>query len=526
MSSEDIELHTAESENSINRESVESVKTRIPLLRYALMLFSASMFAFIAGYDFSAPALALPVVGIRFSKLSTVNWVVVAYMIPFATLLPSIKKLAAVSGHRTCVAVFAILHIAGSVMSGVAQGMPLLLAGRVIAGLGAAGTAMAPLIAIESSGSSSQRILGLWAFLAVWLMGSVVGLIAGGCLATWDSWRWVFYFDIPFLGAAAIVGVLAMRVPAHQGSKMQVLKNINALGTIFAAGSVLTLALALNFGGNLFKWSSGVVITLLVLSVFLFLVLIFIEAKMTPEPLLPSSMFKTRTSMALLAIQPFVGIATFVPMVYLILWYDAVKSLSSDAIGARMLSLGLSVLVAALIAEFVVSIFKRSRPLVRLSTPFMTLGCGLLIILQENTNRNLPVAFMILLGVGVGLSIQPHFIMIHGASGAESMASVVASVLMLRIFGAAVGIALCNAVLQNNLSTKLASVVLEHPLYTQYIIMSVDNSDIMRLSSVPQSVSAAVAKANAEGFRSTFIVSLAFAAVTIPLLIFIGRRKA
>ncbi|KAJ1741604.1 isoleucine--tRNA ligase [Coemansia sp. RSA 1086] len=467
------------------------------------------MFAFIAGYDMTAPALALPVIGNRFSKLSTANWVVVAYMIPFAALLPSIKKLVAISGHRVSLAAFAILHIAGSVMSGVAQEMPLLLTGRVIAGVGASGTALAPLIAIESSGSKSQRILGLWALLAVWLMGSVVGLVAGGCLATWDSWRWVFYFDIPFLGAAAIVGVLAMRVSSHQSSKMQVLKSIDALGTVFAVGSVLTLALALNFGGNLFKWSSGVVITLLVLAVFLFLVLVFIEAKMVSEPLLPSNMFKTRTSAALLAIQPFVGIATFVPMVYLILWFDAVKTLSSDAIGARMLSLGLSVLVVALIAELVIAIFKRSRPLVRLSTPFMTLGCGLLMILHEDTSPNLPVAFMILLGIGVGLSLQPHFIMIHGASEAESMSIVVASVLMLRTFGAAVGIALCNAILQNNLSTKLAPVVLKHPFYTQYIILSVDNSDIMRLPSVPQSVSAAVAKANAEGFRSTFVVPLA-----------------
>ncbi|KAJ2451558.1 hypothetical protein EV183_003543 [Coemansia sp. RSA 2336] len=525
MSSEDIELHTTESGNSINRASVQSAKAHIPLLRYVLMLFSAAMFAFIAGYDMTAPALALPVIGNRFSKLSTVNWVVVAYMIPFAALLPSINKLVAVSGHQVCLAAFATLHIAGSVMSGAAQGMPLLLAGRVIAGLGASGTALAPLIAIESSGSKTQRILGLWAFLAVWLMGSVIGLVAGGCLATWDSWRWVFYFDIPFLGAAAIVGVLAMRVPSHQSSKMQVLKSIDALGTIFAAGSVLTLTLALNFGGNLFKWSSGVVITLLVLSVFLFLVLVFIEVKMSPEPLLPAKMFKTRTSTALLAIQPFVGIATFVPMVYLILWFDAVKSLSPNATGARMLSLGLAVLVVALIVEFVVAIFKRSRPLVRLSTPFMTLGCGLLLILHEDTSRNLPIAFMILLGIGVGLSLQPHFIMIHGASDAESMATVVASVLMLRSFGAAVGIALCNAVLQNNLSTKLAPVVLGHPLYNQYIILSVDNSDIMRLPNVPQSVNAAVVKANADGFRSTFIVPLAFTAVTIPLLFFVGRRK-
>ncbi|KAJ2353258.1 hypothetical protein GGF43_003538 [Coemansia sp. RSA 2618] len=447
-------------------------------------------------------------------------------MIPFAALLPSVNKLSAIGGYRPVLAAFALLQLAGSAMSGAAGGMPLLLAGRVIAGVGASGTTIITLIAVEETGSKGQRMFGFRLLLVAWLAGSIIGFGGGGCIAKWSSWRWVFYFDIPFVAVALALSVFAIRVTKYQGSKLHMLKSIDALGTVFVAGSVLTLALALNYGGNLFKWSSGVVITLLVLAVFLFVVFVFIEVKLASEPIFPSSMFKTRTSAALLAIQPFVGIATFTPVVYLILWYDAVKSQSPKETGARVLLVALVALVVALAAEFVVSVFKRCRPLVYLTTPFMTLGCALLIILNEDTNRNVPIAFMVLLGVGVGLSLQPHFIMIHGASAAKTMTSVVASVLLLRILGAAVGIALCNAVLQNNLTTKLAAVVLQHPLYTPYILDSVNNSDVMRLPSVPQSVRSAVVEANAHGFRSIFIACTVFAAVTIPLLVFVqGKRR-
>ncbi|KAJ2084395.1 hypothetical protein H4R24_000025 [Coemansia sp. RSA 988] len=524
--SDDIELERAPDRvsSSTTQQSVDSTKQRIPILLYICMLAAAMLFVFLSGYDFAASAAIMPTIGVKFSTLSTVNWVVVAYLIPMGVLLPSIEKFADIGGHRPTLIIFSLLHIAGSVMSGVANGMALLLAGRAIAGIGAAGTSMIPIIAVAQTGSRSQQQLGLRMLLFTWLVGSVVGLAGGGHLSTLKHWRWVFYFDVPFVIVALVLSAFAIRIPKHQDSRMQMLKRIDILGTLFIAGSVLTLALALNYGGNVLKWSSGVVITLFVLAVFLFIVFAFIEAKMASEPILPRSLFKTRTGNALIAMQPFIGIATFAPVVYMILWYDVVKFKSAPNASMYVLAIALAALVASTASEIVVSLIGRCRPLVRLSMPLIALGCGLLIILDEDTSNGIPIIFMVLIGLGIGMTFQPHLLILRAATEASSMAGVVASVLFLRLLGAAIGIALFNAVLQNNLSTKLAEVVLRHPLYVQYILRSTNNQDIVHLDRVPQSVRSDIIHANAQGFHAIFIACLVFTAITVPLLAFVKRR--
>ncbi|KAJ2163189.1 hypothetical protein GGF46_000119 [Coemansia sp. RSA 552] len=527
MASPDVELRVQdEAEHSASETSVDVAKQQVPLLRYILALFTAALLIFLAGYDFFASASALPVIGARLRKLSTVNWVVVAYMLPLAVLMPSVTKLAAVCGRRPVLLVFGLFHLAGSAMSGAADSMPLLLAGRAIAGIGAAGTAIIPIMAVAETGTVAQQTLGLRILLAVWLVGSVVGLAAGGHLATVKHWRWVFYFDLPFLGLALPLSAMAIRLPAQdRPGLVQGLKRVDGLGMLFATGAMLTLVLGLNYGGNLFKWSSGVVITLLILALVLCVVFVFVEAKIAKEPMVPPSMFGSRASAALTAMQPLIGVATYAPIVYLILWYSTVKGQSVANTSEHMLAVAIAMLVAAAVAEADLALVGRCRPLIRLVPLFLALGAGLLIILKQDTGAGIPAIFMALVGIGAGLSLQPQFITLHKASR-QPMASIVASVMFLRLTGAVVAIALCNAVLQTNLSTKLAETILRHPLFAKYILDSVDNTDVIRLSSVPQSVRDDVLSVNVDAFRNAFIACFVLAAVAIPLLALVRRASA
>ncbi|KAJ1869736.1 isoleucine--tRNA ligase, partial [Coemansia sp. S17] len=72
-----------------------------------------------------------------------------------------------------------------------------------------------------------------------------------------------------------------------------------------------------------------------------------------------------------------------------------------------------------------------------------------------------------------------------------------------------------------SLTTKLAVVVIDHPLYYRYILDSTNNQDVIHLPVVPQSVRDAVIDANVQGFKSIYITCLVFAAVTIPLCLFV-----
>ncbi|KAJ2784576.1 isoleucine--tRNA ligase [Coemansia javaensis] len=499
-------------------------KPETPAAQRWLALLTAALLAFVAGYDFAAAAAALPVIGIKFSQYTTVNWVVAAHMIAMGVTLPSVRRLADICGHWAALVAFGLLHIAGAVMSGAARGIPLLLAGRALAGLGSAGTTLIPAMAVAGSGAGCQRTCNLRVLLAAWLIGSIVGIAVGGRLSSLSSWRYVFYIDAILVGVALLLSIAAPRALRRDGRLVDQLKRIDWLGSVFIAGSVLTMVLAMNYGGNLYAWASGVVIALLVLSVFLFVLFVFIERKMASETVLPPGLFQTRTSTALVAMQPFIGAAIYAPIVYLVIWYNVVKAKSSKDASVRLLALAASALVFASATEAAISAFRRCRPLLLASSPFLALGCGLLIILDDGTSDSLPIAFMVLLGIGIGTSLQPQFIAIWRASGVKDLADVVASVLFLRLAGAAVAVGMFNAILQNNLTTKLLKTALVHPLFAPYIVDSPNNPDIMHLPRVPQAVRDAVAHDNAQGFRSIFIAALALAAVPIPLLLFLGRK--
>ncbi|KAJ1869617.1 hypothetical protein LPJ71_012118, partial [Coemansia sp. S17] len=115
----------------------------------------------------------------------------------------------------------------------------------------------------------------------------------------------------------------------------------------------------------------------------------------------------------------------------------------------------------------------------------------------------------------------PHIIALQAAAPVERISRVISSILFFRLIGATVAIALFNTILQANLTTKLAVVVIDHPLYFRYILDSTNNQDVIHLPVVPQSVRDAVIDANVQGFKTIYITCLVFAAVTIPLCLFV-----
>ncbi|KAJ2225970.1 hypothetical protein IWW45_007657 [Coemansia sp. RSA 485] len=513
--------------NKKNDHSLEATEDtpEAPLFVYCITLFAMALIAFVAGFDFTAAVAVLPEIAAKFSKLKSVNWVVTVYLLAMASFLPSVKKIARICGHRSSLVGFALLYLAGLVMSGASKELKLLLAGRGIAGVGAAGCVVISVIVVSELGSLKQRVSGLRVLLAVWLAASVLGLIAGGRLASNGSWRWAFYLNCPILLVAAAIAVCFVNVHRSKQSRLEMVKSIDVLGTLFVTGGTLTLILALNYGGDLFNWASGVVIILLVLSVVLFCLFAFVQAKFSLDPIIPFAKFSSRSSMALLFLQPFAGIATYTPILYLALWYNVVKTASLESIGNHLLAIVLTAAVVSVLCSVVIAKWKWYVPLVWLSGIFLTLGCGLLLALNKDTGSSAPIGYMIILGIGVGLSIEPHIAAMRAAAPNEDIAAVISLFLFLRFVGAVICIALFNTVMQNKLTTKLAVVVLSHPLYYKYIIMSADNHDVIRLPSVPQSVRDDVTQSNAQAFNSAFVCCLVFAAVTIPLCLFVKRPQ-
>ncbi|KAJ2793723.1 hypothetical protein H4S07_006966 [Coemansia furcata] len=233
------------------------------------------------------------------------------------------------------------------------------------------------------------------------------------------------------------------------------------------------------------------------------------------------SLLSTRSSALLIGLQPLVGIVIYAPVVYVILWLSIVKHDNPRSTCTHLLAIVASAAVLSVFSDLVISKTGRYTILIYSSCAFLTLGCGLLILFKESTSNGSLIGYMILLGIGVGLTLHPHIIALQAAAPAEMVSRVISSILFFRLIGATVAIALFNTILQANLTSKLAVVVINHPLYIRYILDSPNNQDVIRLPAVPQSVRDAVIDANVQGFKTIYITCLVFAAVTIPLCLFV-----
>ncbi len=152
--------------------------------------------------------VALPIIHTTFGfSAADLSWVLNAYTLAFGGLLLLGGRLGDVLGYRRTFMFGLVIFIVGSILGGAALSGSWLIASRAVQGIGAAMAAPAALALLTRSqpeGPARNRALGL--FTAVSSGGGSVGLLLGGILTSWASWRWSFFINVPIGIAVLILG--------------------------------------------------------------------------------------------------------------------------------------------------------------------------------------------------------------------------------------------------------------------------------------------------------------------------------
>ncbi|MFC7622692.1 MFS transporter [Microlunatus sp. GCM10028923] len=153
--------------------------------------------------------VALPIIHTTFGfTAADLSWVLNAYTLAFGGLLLLGGRLGDVLGYRRTFVIGLVIFIAGSILGGAALSGAWLIGSRAVQGIGAAVAAPAALALLTRSqpeGPARNRALGL--FTAVSSGGGSVGLLLGGLLTSWASWRWSFLINVPIGVAALVLGL-------------------------------------------------------------------------------------------------------------------------------------------------------------------------------------------------------------------------------------------------------------------------------------------------------------------------------
>ncbi len=246
------------------------------------------------------------------------GWVVTGYLVTYTSMLIIWAKFSDIFGRKQAVMATMMIFVLFSAGCGASQTMSQLIVNRAFQGIGAAGcVSMALVIAYEMV--PKERYPAIAAEIAAaTALGSLVGPLIGGGISEKTTWRWVFLLNVP-AGLITIV-LLFLCVPRNfpnQGrvssmapnfrEKMSLrsLSRLDLTGAFLLLGATLLLVTVLLEASNAFAWKSGTAISLLVVSVVLWILFLVNERIVTsdewrPEPVFPWRFFFNRAWMGTL----------------------------------------------------------------------------------------------------------------------------------------------------------------------------------------------------------------------------------
>ena len=246
------------------------------------ILMSLLLTMFLAALDQTIVATALPTIGRQFHDVSSLSWVISAYLLASTAVAPVFGTLADIYGRRAMIVAALSLFVAGSILCAVAPNMPVLILARGLQGLGGGG--IMPIVQTVISDVVSPRERGQYQayFSGVWVVGGIGGPILGGVFAEHLHWSMIFWINVPLaLGALALLLPKMGKIPVFHRRR-----RIDWLGGLLLMASAVAFMLVLTWGGNRYLWLSPVIMALVGASVALALGFVW-HARHADDPFLP-----------------------------------------------------------------------------------------------------------------------------------------------------------------------------------------------------------------------------------------------
>ncbi len=168
--------------------------------------------------DTSIVNVALPHVQASFGVAVTeATWITTAYLMAIVVILPLTGWLAPAFGRKRVYQTGLILFIGASFLAGVAPSLPVLIAARVLQGLGAGVLGPTEQSILRETFPPNQQGLGVGLYGMVLLVGPTIGPLLGGWITDSYTWRWIFFINLPVgLLASAMVAIIVREAPGNQ----------------------------------------------------------------------------------------------------------------------------------------------------------------------------------------------------------------------------------------------------------------------------------------------------------------------
>ncbi|WP_232323677.1 MFS transporter [Catenuloplanes japonicus] len=286
--------------------------------------------------------------GLRFSDDNR-QWIVTAYALAFGSLLLVGGRLGDLFGRRRMFVTGLLGFAAASAVGGAAGGFTLLVAARAGQGLFAALLAPAALAILSTTFTDpAERGKAFGIFGALAGSGAGIGLLLGGALTEWLSWRWCMYVNLLFALPAAVLAIVAVRARAGRDTGGSPRPTLDLPGVV--TGTLGLFAVVFGFSSAETRgWDSAVTVGVLAAGPILLAVFVLIE-KRVKDPLLPLHIVWHATRGGAYFSSAALGIAMFGVMLFLTFFFQQNLDYSPLRAGVAFMPLNITILVVSAVA--------------------------------------------------------------------------------------------------------------------------------------------------------------------------------
>jgi EmrB/QacA subfamily drug resistance transporter len=458
-------------------------------------------------------ATAMPRIVGELGGLSHLAWVVTAYTLGLSVSTPLWGKIGDLYGRKNIFITSIVIFLAGSALSGAAQGMTELIGFRALQGLGAGGLMVGVMAIIGDLVPPRERgrIQGM--FAGIMAVAMVAGPLVGGFITDHLSWRWAFYINLPIGAVALALMITRLHLPKYRSAH-----RIDWLGAGLLSAGITALTLITTWGGSQYDWGSGQILGLAAVAVVTLVGFFFVERRV-PEPVLPLSIFANRNFAVISVIGFLLGFTMFGAINYLPLFQQTVQGASATNSGLLLLPLMGGMLVTSLISGQVITRTGRYKVFPILGGLVMVGGMLLLAQLDVGTTRLVSSLFMLALGAGMGFLMQNTLLISQNSVEQRDMGVASSTATFVRSIGGSFGVSLFGAIFSSQLRDDIATRL--GPQAAEQVDKAGGNLDPSVLTTLPAQVQDGFQHAIAYATSSMFWWAVPFVVVVAVLTWFI-----
>jgi MFS family permease len=405
----------------------------------------------VAALEQTVVSTAMPTIIAKLKGMNYYAWVLPSYLLAITVTTPIYGKLADMIGRKKVLLFGLAVFAAGSMFSGLAQSMPVLIAMRVVQGIGAGAVMPVVLTMVGDLYTLEERAKVQGLFSAVWGINSLAGPAIGGYLTEEFSWRSVFFVAVPFAVAAG--WILVAKVKEGAIAKAEEARPIDWAGSGLLTVGITLLLLAVLTGGG----SQGRTIAMLVASALVLVVFAWHERRVA-DPVLPIDLFRIPNIAASMLGSFMVGGITFCIDVFVPLFVQGVKGGSAEDAGAAITPLFLTWACSVAVAARVVVRLGFRRTAV-IGSCVISFGLSALAAgaIWPEASRPLFLVGMVVIGLGMGPTSLSYLLDVQNTVSRDRRGSITGASMFTRTIGGALSIGILGAVLGRSLARFLAA---------------------------------------------------------------------